>query len=60
MLQQYLDDKIEIGIDEAKVVYLVLCVAAVIWLPEDPLHEDKLPLLKDSKKYLKKKIYYSY
>lgn len=59
MLQQYLDgNKIEIGIDEAGrgCLFGPVCVAAVIWLPEDPLHRgEPPPEIKDSKKVSEKK-----
>ncbi len=59
MLQQYLDgNKIEIGIDEAGrgCLFGPVCVAAVIWLPEDPLiHRERPPEIKDSKKVSEKR-----
>jgi ribonuclease HII len=57
MLKQYLDEnKIELGIDEAGrgCLFGPVCVAAVVWLPEDPNPELEI---KDSKKVSEKKRY---
>jgi ribonuclease HII len=56
MLQQYLDEtKVEVGIDEAGrgCLFGPVCVAAVVWPPEDP--EGKPLDIKDSKKVSEKK-----
>ena len=57
MLKQYLDEnKIELGIDEAGrgCLFGPVCIAAVIWLPEDPNPELEI---KDSKKVSEKQRY---
>ena len=54
-LEQYKEkDSIEVGLDEAGRGCLLgpVCVAGVIWLPEDP---DSKIVIKDSKKYSEKK-----
>jgi ribonuclease HII len=59
MLKQYLHEiKIEVGIDEAGrgCLFGPVCVGAVIWPKEDPLHKgEKPPEIKDSKKVSEKK-----
>ena len=59
MLKQYLDEiKIEVGLDEAGrgCLFGPVCIGAVIWPKEDPLHTDgKIPEIKDSKKVSEKK-----
>jgi len=59
MLKQYLHEiKIEVGIDEAGrgCLFGPVCVGAVIWPKEDPLHKgDTPPEIKDSKKVSEKK-----
>jgi len=59
MLKQYLDEtKVEVGIDEAGrgCLFGPVCVGAVIWPQEDPLHKgEKPPEIKDSKKVSEKK-----
>jgi len=59
MLKQYLDEtKVEVGIDEAGrgCLFGPVCVGAVIWPQEDPLHKGgKPPEIKDSKKVSEKK-----
>jgi ribonuclease HII len=59
MLKQYLhEDKIEVGIDEAGrgCLFGPVCVAAVVWSPEDPEPEGyDIPIIKDSKKVSEKR-----
>ena len=58
MLEQFYEkDKIEVGIDEAGrgCLFGPVCVAAVIWLDEDPIQDDKNYEIKDSKKVSEKK-----
>jgi ribonuclease HII len=59
MLSQYLDGKnIEVGIDEAGrgCLFGPVCIGAVVWPKEDPLHEGATPPeIKDSKKVSEKK-----
>jgi len=59
MLKQYLDEsKIEVGIDEAGrgCLFGPVCVGAVVWPHEDPLHNGMpSPEIKDSKKVSEKK-----
>ena len=59
MLQQFLDEtKVEVGIDEAGrgCLFGPVCVGAVIWPNEDPLHNGSIPPeIKDSKKVSEKK-----
>ena len=58
MLEQFYEqNKIEVGIDEAGrgCLFGPVCVAAVIWLDEDPIQDDKNYEIKDSKKVSEKK-----
>ena len=59
MLKQYLDEsKIEVGLDEAGrgCLFGPVCVGAVVWPHEDPLHNCMpSPEIKDSKKVSEKK-----
>ena len=58
MLEQFYEkDKIEVGLDEAGrgCLFGPVCVAAVIWLDEDPIKDDKNYEIKDSKKVSEKK-----
>ena len=58
MLEQFYEqNKIEVGIDEAGrgCLFGPVCVAAVIWLDEDPIKDDKDYEIKDSKKVSEKK-----
>ena len=58
MLEQFYEqNKIEVGIDEAGrgCLFGPVCVAAVIWLDEDPIKDDKNYEIKDSKKVSEKK-----
>ena len=57
MKQFYEQNKIEVGIDEAGrgCLFGPVCIAAVIWLDEDPIKDDKDYEIKDSKKVSEKK-----
>ena len=58
MLKQFYEqNKIEVGIDEAGrgCLFGPVCIAAVIWLDEDPIKDDKNYEIKDSKKVSEKK-----
>jgi len=58
MLEQFYEqNKIEVGIDEAGrgCLFGPVCVAAVIWLDEDPIQDDNNYEIKDSKKVSEKK-----
>ena len=61
MLSQYLDEtNVEIGIDEAGrgCLFGPVCVGAVVWPKEDPLHKGAIPPeIKDSKQVSEKKRY---
>ena len=61
MKQFYEQNKIEVGIDEAGrgCLFGPVCIAAVIWLDEDPIKDDKDYEIKDIQKIEEEKIVYN-